>query len=186
MLFRSRVLALALSLFLFASLATPHRSWGFLDFSEDALKTTGIIIGITAGVVLLVVLIAGTVRDIKGGEEEEEDIWANLRENRTLSSFPSLMAGAVLADDLRNAFASPGADSPTLQDRAQAGDARIPDGLGHSFQAFRIGGSEILLADPQAADRPPPPRDPPGDALRFALLLQDTAGRGDSADPHVP
>jgi len=174
---RSRFLATFLSLFLIVSMATPHRSWAFLDFDEDALKTTGIIIGITAGVVLLVVLIAGTVKDIKGGEEEEEDIWANLRKNRTLSSFPSLMAGAVLADDLRRGFDAPSQTPDKLRADSSPEEARVRLCAKQDGRPFRIGGSEIRLP---GMEIPPVDRvrNPAPDSCRFALLLDEAAEAG--------
>lgn len=54
----------------------PQDLWGgVFDFDEDTLKTTGIIIGITFGACLAIVLIAGTLKDLKG---EPEDIFAHL------------------------------------------------------------------------------------------------------------
>jgi hypothetical protein len=50
---------------------SPKSAWAFLD--EDSLKTSAIITGISLGVALLIVLIAGTIRDIKG--DDDEDIW---------------------------------------------------------------------------------------------------------------
>lgn len=51
----------------------PQELWAFFD--EDTLKTTGIIIGITFGVCLVIVLIAGTMKDLKG---DPEDVFARL------------------------------------------------------------------------------------------------------------
>jgi len=114
--FRSPVLACVAILALICALIAPSPARAFLDFNdpEDTLKTTGIIIGITAGVVLLVVLIVGTVKDIKGGEEEEEDIWADLRNNRALQHVPSLFAGPDLLDGMRASLLRDPGDSPVL------------------------------------------------------------------------
>ncbi len=144
---RSPVLSIACILALLLTLSTPGSSWGFLDFSEDALKSTGIIIGITAGVVILVVLIAGTIKDIKGGDEEEGDIWADLRENRTLSRFPAFMAGPLLVDDLRNAFSSHPPEPLDFQGGDLPFSLRSERGLHQKFAQFRIGGSGIPLPE---------------------------------------
>ncbi len=112
---RSPVLSTLVVFSLVCALLLPAPAQGgFLDFGTDTLKSTGIIIGITAGVVLLVVLIAGTIKDIKGTDEEEEDIWADLRKNRTLSHFPSLFAGPDLLDGMRATIRPQPAESPEL------------------------------------------------------------------------
>ncbi len=62
-----------------------------LCFDTDTLKTAGIVSGITLGVALIVVLIAGTVRDLKkdgGDEEEEDDVWSQSPVLRTLGYRP--------------------------------------------------------------------------------------------------
>ena len=62
-----------------------------LCFDTDTLKTAGIVTGITIGVALLVVLIAGTVRDLKGDpgdEDEDDDVWSQSPVLRTLGYRP--------------------------------------------------------------------------------------------------
>ncbi len=61
--------------FLF-TLCTPDDA---LCFDTDTLKTAGIVTGITIGAALVIVLVAGTMRDLKGdrGDEEEDDeVWS--------------------------------------------------------------------------------------------------------------
>lgn len=60
---------------LVGALAFPPDLWAFMD--EDTLKISGIALGATLGVCLVVVLIAGTMKDL-GGEEEEDDFLARL------------------------------------------------------------------------------------------------------------
>lgn len=62
-----------------------------LCFDTDTLKTTGIIMGITFGVALVVVLVVGTIRDLKGRpdeEEEDDDVWSQHPVLRTLGYRP--------------------------------------------------------------------------------------------------
>lgn len=71
---RFRPLYVCILIFCFSfSVLYPQQLWGFFD--EDTLKTTGIIIGITFGVCLVVVLIAGTMKDLKG---EPDDLFTRL------------------------------------------------------------------------------------------------------------
>jgi|GEM_PF-3377352 len=56
-------------------------------FDEDTLVTAAIVSGITLGVALIVVLIAGTVRDMKRDrdeEDEDDDVWTRSPVLRTL------------------------------------------------------------------------------------------------------
>ena len=58
-----------------------------LCFDEDTLVTAAIVSGITLGVALLVVLVAGTLRDVKGDkdeEDEDDDVWTQSPVLRTL------------------------------------------------------------------------------------------------------
>ncbi len=70
----------------FAVLTAPNQASAF--FSEDALATTGIIIGITAGVCLLVVLIAGTISDIKKKPEDPDDVFSEVPILKSLALRP--------------------------------------------------------------------------------------------------
>ena len=99
---RSSFVSALLVFTLLFSFCVPSPGWAFLDFSTDALKSTGIIIGITAGVLLLVVLIVGTVRDVKG-DKEDEDIWASLEDTK-FDAFPTLLAGRDLLCSFRHGF----------------------------------------------------------------------------------
>jgi hypothetical protein len=61
-------------------------------FDTSTLETTGIIIGITFGVALVVVLVVGTIRDLKGrpeADEEEDDVWTQHPVLRTLGYRPA-------------------------------------------------------------------------------------------------
>jgi hypothetical protein len=75
-------------------------------FDTGTLETTGIIMGITFGVALVVVLVVGTIRDLKGrqaDDEEDDDVWSQHPVLRTLgyrpiylpmfSETPSLLEG---------------------------------------------------------------------------------------------
>ena len=58
-----------------------------LGFDTDTLKTAGIVTGITIGVALIVVLVAGTFRDAKRGKDkegEDDDVWTRSPVLRTL------------------------------------------------------------------------------------------------------
>ncbi len=57
------------------------------DFFDDYMKTPLIITGITFGVALLIVLVVGTVRDLKrdrGDEDEDDDVWSQSPVLKTL------------------------------------------------------------------------------------------------------
>ena len=115
MLRRPSSLLMLLLVPLLVMLACPDPSWAFLDFSKDALKSTGIVIGITAGAILLVVLIAGTMKDIKERKGQDVDLWADIMDSRTLAYMPDLLAGPLFVEDLKQALAStPPALPPTI------------------------------------------------------------------------
>jgi hypothetical protein len=71
---------------LFATLY-PDDALAFFD--TDTLKTTGIIMGITFGVALVVVLVIGTIRDLKENrDEDDDDVWSQSPVLRTLGYRP--------------------------------------------------------------------------------------------------
>ena len=75
---RSPLVCTILLICLIVTLAAPRlASAGFFD--EDALKTTGIIVGITFGVSLVIVLIAVAVIEFRGGPDE--DVWSKVPVN---------------------------------------------------------------------------------------------------------
>lgn len=78
-----------------------------LCFDTDTLETTGIIMGITFGVALVIVLVVGTIRDLKGrpaDDEEDDDVWSRHPVLRTLGYrpvyFPLLGEVPSLPEDL--------------------------------------------------------------------------------------
>jgi hypothetical protein len=72
--------------FLFATLY-PQDAPAFID--TDTLKTTGIIMGITFGVALVVVLVVGTIRDLKKNrDQDDDDVWSQSPVLRTLGYRP--------------------------------------------------------------------------------------------------
>jgi hypothetical protein len=70
--------------FFLCTLLTPHDA---LSFDSDTLVTAAIVSGITIGVALIVVLVAGTFRDVKRGrdkDDEDDDVWTRSPVLRTL------------------------------------------------------------------------------------------------------
>ena len=75
-------------LFFLSSLFSPDDAF---SFDTDTLKTTGIIMGITFGVALVVVLVVGTIRDLRGrpdDDEEDDDVWSQHPVLKTLGYRP--------------------------------------------------------------------------------------------------
>jgi hypothetical protein len=77
-----------------------------LSFDTDTLKTAGIITGITIGVALVVILVAGTMRDFRrdrGEEEEDDEVWSRSPVLRTLGynylDDPLFGPSSTLAED---------------------------------------------------------------------------------------
>lgn len=166
-------LSVVLAVSLLFTLSCPGSSWGFLDFSEDALKSTGIIIGITAGVVLLVVLVAGTIKDIKAKKGEEEDIWAGVRDNPTLAHFPELLLAPALLEEMKLATASsPPPDLPPPPPCMEGGPASV---VKLNPALYQVGVSGALRACAPASSTGRPPEGPPPDAGRFASLSPHAA-----------
>ena len=115
---------LVVACFLFAT-AYPDDALAFFD--EDTLKTTGIIIGITAGVALLVILVIGIARDMKKDRDKEEDVWSQSPVLRTLGYNPGAFPY------LRDAPAKPGALCGEAMTRHREIDLLVPgkvDGIG--------------------------------------------------------
>ncbi len=110
-----------------------------LCFDTDALKTAGIVTGITIGVALVVVLIAGTMRDFKkdGGEEEEDDeIWSQSPVLRTLGynylDDPLFGPSSVLAEGAHENGQTERRDLEAfLQGRVVLADGAAPPPLDH-------------------------------------------------------
>jgi len=72
--------------FLFATLYSED---ALASFDTDTLKTTGIIMGITFGVALVVVLVVGTIRDLKKNRDNDDDeVWSQSPVLRTLGYRP--------------------------------------------------------------------------------------------------
>ena len=71
---------------LFATLY-PQDAPAFIN--TDTLKTTGIIMGITFGAALVVVLVVGTIRDLKKNrDQDDDDVWSESPVLRTLGYRP--------------------------------------------------------------------------------------------------
>ena len=129
--------------FLFAVLA-PDDALAFFD--EDALKTTGIIMGITAGVALLIVLVVGTVRDLKKKKEpQEDDVWSRNPAVRTLGYRPGAFPWFGQAPTSSGASAEKGLVSQQeidafLQGKVDTmGFIRTPYRLAKNPPAFTLG-----------------------------------------------
>ena len=178
---RAAPLSILLIATLLFTVACPDPSWAFLDFSKDTWKTTGIVIGITAGVLLLVVLIAGTVTDIKRKSgKEEEDIWAYMLDNRTLACFPDILAGPVFLQDMKQALAV--SSSATAQDlsllRESSWDPpKAFRGLNPALYHLN-GGSGVRPGNPSLSTVKRPYRSP-ADSARFAVSLLNDATHSD-------
>jgi len=178
---RRACVSIVLVVSLLSALASPDRSWGFIDFSEDALKSAGIIMGITAGVVLLVVLVAGTVKDIKGGEREEEDIWANARGKQTLARLPPLLGGALLVEEMKQAGALFRSVPPALPEGGRGFCGKSDGTCNLNPALFHIPGRDDIRS---LKARSPNANDPnPGDALprndqRLACFWSETLNNG--------
>jgi hypothetical protein len=154
---RSSILSTIVIFSLLFQFVAPDISWGGIfefDDLDDTLKTTGIIIGITAGVVLLVVLIAGTIKDIKGGDEEEVDIWADLRQDHSLGGvYGLLIAPGFLDAQDGDAPQSCGAAEDIPGRMTPVQDGRDP-GRGLNPELFRIGGSATVFSASGKASEP--------------------------------
>jgi hypothetical protein len=83
---RVRVFSSWLVVFCFL-FATLHPDDALAFFDTDTLKTTGIIMGITFGVALVIVLVVGTVRDLKK-DRNDDDVWSQSPVLRTLGYRP--------------------------------------------------------------------------------------------------
>ena len=85
---RVRVFSSWLVVFCFL-FATLHPDDALAFFDTDTLKTTGIIMGITFGVALVIVLVVGTVRDLKKDrDDDDDDVWSQSPVLRTLGYRP--------------------------------------------------------------------------------------------------
>jgi hypothetical protein len=117
---------------------TPEEA---LSFDTDTLKTAGIITGITIGVALIVVLVAGTIRDTKRKKDEEEkddDVWSQSPVLRTL--------GYRHANDPLFGRSTQGPDTPPEEDPAGRGE----------LEAFLKGRMDRALFDREAGEEPLP------------------------------
>ena len=128
---------------------------GFFD--EDALKTTGIIIGITFGVCLVVVLIAGTMKDLKG--DEPDDLFSSLHLQPLPDGWqdPLRLIGVVSDPD---PVPSPCVNKPfsygaLLHREEQARDRLLVDRI-----SFRFGSNNLLSGIPREREETRVPPDP--------------------------
>jgi hypothetical protein len=154
---RSSILSTVVIFSLLFQFAVPHNVWGgFFDFDDpvDSLKTTGIIIGITAGVVLLVVLIAGTIKDIKGGDEEEVDIWADLRQDRSLGQAYGFLIAPVFLGVPDCDATRPGTPIGGVPERMLSRHDRGEPAHGLNQELFLIGGSATAFSAPGIVPEP--------------------------------
>lgn len=153
--------------FLFATVA-PDDAQAFFD--DDALKTTGIIMGITAGVALLVVLVVGTVRDLKKNKDPQEDeVWSRNPVIRTLGyrpgAFPWLGQAPAAPGDLpEKGLVSQQEIDAFLQGKVEAmGFIRTPCRFAKPPPTFTLGcmPGEAALSNPAPG--------PEGDTGPFSL-----------------
>ena len=180
---------LTVLLFVFA-LLSPEEA---CCFDTDTLKTTGIIMGITFGVALVVVLLVGTIRDIKkgrGGGDEDEDVWTRSPVLRTLGT---------RFFDYRLFGGSPCAPEGTLEEsRAALGrmdffpQGRIRTiGLANPLAPPMQGNPSVKGVFPGGVEHPAPK--PPGargsvspSSDKVALSHLPALGAGCSHSPSVP
>jgi hypothetical protein len=180
---RSCTLSTMLILALVFPFVVPDTSWGgMFDFDDidDTLKTTGIIIGITAGVVLVVVLIAGTIKDIKGGDEEEIDIWADIRQDGSMGYLSGLLAGPLPPPPAKVAASTPFPEGPGCSKGIRLVPEQRDHGTGLNPELFRFGG-EATACSEAGISIGNSPETPTASFTRFAGYHRD---RPDDA-PHA-
>jgi hypothetical protein len=145
---------LVLFCFLFATLH-PEDALAFFD--SDTLKTTGIIMGITFGVALVIVLVVGTIRDMKKNpDKDDDDVWSQSPIFRTLGyrpgEFPFLGKIPLPAEDPpENRLVSEEEIEGFLKARIDGiGFGKLPRALGQGSHGFTLGcvPSEVTLSYP--------------------------------------
>jgi len=150
--------------FLFATLS-PEDAQAFFD--TDTLKTTGIIMGITFGVALVVVLVVGTIRDLKKDrDQDDDDVWSQSPVLRTLGyrpgAFPFLEKTLLPAEGPpEKGLVSEEEIERFLKAKVNGiGLSKPPHGLVQDPHRFTLGcgPSELTLSNPPTnQDRTRPP-----------------------------
>jgi len=149
---------------LFATLY-PDDALAFFD--TDTLKTTGIIMGITFGVALVIVLVVGTIRDLKKNRDhDDDDVWSQSPVLRTLGyrpgAFPFLEKTLLPAEGPpQNGLASEEEIERFLKAKVDGiGFSKPPSWLAQDSRGFTLGcvpGELTLSCPPTDQDRIRPP-----------------------------
>jgi hypothetical protein len=155
---------------LLSATLSPGDAHAFFD--TDTLKTTGIIMGITFGVALVVVLVVGTIRDLKKNpEEDDDDVWSQSPVLQTLGyrpgDFPFLGKTLLSAEGTPvNGLVGEEEIERFLKAKVDGiAFTKTPRGIAHNPEIFRL---NYLPSDPTLSN---PPADKDGIRPAFSLWL---------------